>query len=89
MSMRNAGGMDDAGLNPVNHPDIVALAVIEQIKAAEKARKDRIDHLLGERQAKTSVYELEMKQISEELKALGYHKPRMRTTKTAKNGAEK
>lgn len=54
--------------------------------ALDKAKQERIDHLLESREKLEEDTERQMEAIAKELKDLGWKKPRAPRTKTAANG---
>ncbi len=60
-------------------------ALLEQQAAYEQAKADHINALLKERADITAAHEKRLEEISRDLEALGYKKPRAPRTKKEKN----
>lgn len=66
-------------------PKLDTASLLEQAKAHEEAKADHISALLRERAEITATHDKRQEEISVDLKALGYTKPRAaRTPKAGK-----
>ena len=63
--------------------------ILEQMKALEKAKAERIAYLLADREKRIKDHESHLKAIATELQALGYKKLRGRRAKSAEKAAAK